>query len=183
MPYIRPYWSHIMSCCSRCECAKVCIFRYDGLLSANSLVLEVSLYREIAVDQRLFPVMRKSELAEEKVWKRYIVNTRAEYDILIRFFPGIYIIINQWRMCVENSLDKFKPLATFVGYVIVVGGNREFRRHCQDKGITNFYIRLSPISEQVGTKVITHTGQVTRATHVMNRVCPRVESILSLLYC
>ena len=39
-----------MSCCSRCECAKMCIFRYDGLLSANSLVLEVSL-----VDQRLFP--------------------------------------------------------------------------------------------------------------------------------
>ena len=50
MPSIRPYWSHIMSCCSRCECVKVCIFRYDGLLSANILVLEVSL-----VDQRLFP--------------------------------------------------------------------------------------------------------------------------------
>ena len=82
-------------------------------------------------------------------------------------------------MCVENSLDKFKPLATFVGYFIVVGGNREFRRHCQDKGITDFYIRLSPISEQVDTKVITHTGQVTRATHARNRVCPRVESILS----
>ena len=31
-----------------------------------------------------------------------------------------------------------------------------FRRHFQNKGITNFYIRLSPISEQVDTKVITH---------------------------
>ena len=39
-----------MSCCSRCECAKVWIFRYDGLLSANILVLEVSL-----LGQRLFP--------------------------------------------------------------------------------------------------------------------------------
>ena len=68
------------------KCAKVCIFRYDGLLSANSLVLEVSLYREIVVDQRLFPVMRKSELAEEKVWKRDIANKRAEYDRLIRVF-------------------------------------------------------------------------------------------------
>ena len=32
----------------------------------------------------------------------------------------------------------------------------EFRRHCQGKGITDFYIRLSPISEQVDTKVISH---------------------------
>ena len=37
-----------------------------------------------------------------------------------------------------------------------MGGNREFRRHCQDKEITNFYIRLSPISKQVDTKVNTH---------------------------
>ena len=67
------------------------MFRYDGLLSANSLVLEVSLYREIVVDQRLFPVgtpgvtvfVRKSELVEEKVWKRDIVNIRADYDRLI----------------------------------------------------------------------------------------------------
>ena len=45
-----------------------------------------------------------------------------------------------------------------LGNCAVVGGNREFfRRNCQDKGITIFfYIRLSPITVQVDTKVITH---------------------------
>ena len=57
-------------------------------------------------------------------------------------------------------MDTFKPLATFVGYFIVVGGNSEFRRHCEDKGITNFDIRLSTISEQVRTKVIAHMSQI-----------------------
>ena len=50
-------------------------------------------------------------------------------------------------MCVGNSVG-------------VLGGKREFRRHCQNKGITDFYIRLSPISEQVDTKVVTHNSEV-----------------------
>ena len=32
-----------------------------------------------------------------------------------------------------------------------MGGKKEFRRHFQNKGITIFDIRLSPISEQVDT--------------------------------
>ena len=37
-------WSRRMSCCSECESAKVSIFRYNALSSANSLILEVRLF-------------------------------------------------------------------------------------------------------------------------------------------
>ena len=37
-------WSRRMSCCSDCESAKVSIFRYKALSSANSLILEVRLF-------------------------------------------------------------------------------------------------------------------------------------------
>ena len=37
-------WSRRMSCCSECESAKVSIFPYNALSSANSLILEVRLF-------------------------------------------------------------------------------------------------------------------------------------------
>ena len=37
-------WSRRMSCCSECESAKVSIFRYNALSSANRLILEVRLF-------------------------------------------------------------------------------------------------------------------------------------------
>ena len=38
------FWSRGMSCCSEYESAKVSIFRYNTLSSANSLILDVRLF-------------------------------------------------------------------------------------------------------------------------------------------
>ena len=38
------FWSRRMSCCSEYESAKVSIFRYNTLSSANSLILVVRLF-------------------------------------------------------------------------------------------------------------------------------------------
>ena len=39
-----PFWSRGMSCCCEYESAKVSIFRYNTLSSANSLILDVRLF-------------------------------------------------------------------------------------------------------------------------------------------